>query len=646
MTDFDIGQNPKFGCERRIPNNSDINYLGQLFDINNRICSKLNLPLLTISQDNFKFMTYNVHMWQGINGKDNFDGIYEVIKKISPDILCLQEVHYHNKYMDRLFEHYILISSCTVNPTYYENMPYMVMILMKKEMKTKIVEYAPSDVNFFPKCSNNVSCFLNQKTRVLSLPMDNLEDEKCVVRISLPTFDLICVHLTAYDKSGQTRMDELKTISDIIIPKRKTIIMGDFNFINIEEYKDPNFIRYINSIKDKYGLTGHEYEYATKTLGWVDLYKQFSIQKEEWMVNYSNWTGFRVDYIFACNWDDAILKNKTKMSTYMYFVTASDHNPMILVLSHDQLFPNNMIPQCSEQKKYVPNGFPILYTRFTISRNIYIREFNYGIGNIFLPDNGSFIDMENKEIMLFNVQPVGAIDWFDYSKIQYPNNFTCVGSFDKFKDPYLTGSDARSQILGIRNGIYVGQSFSYLCGIIDSIYTHYISQQGYKGINKNIFLLFAFSIDAHNAELKYQNMYKLQDKTIYANEDYFNDNFDILTPQCGTIAKITIRNFDKRTNCHKFLRLERVYVCEKNSEDDNLYDKFLAQLNIVGKLKPELFTPTIQLTISFNTQLGTTEKIKMIELWRPQYKQQGGIYETKYKKYKAKYLAYKKIHKI
>lgn len=320
--------------------------LGKIFMMNNRLRESLNQENLSITRDSnlFQIMTYNVHMWEGIIGDkpiepdQSFQRIYAVIKDVSPDVLCLQEVIYHEPYLHRMYAlGYELVTSCIINPSYRVNQLYMTMILCKTTLREQLVRYASFDSHFAPICSSRLQCFLGQRSHTFhhrSLSMSEQEDveEKCFLKISLPAFDLICVHLTAYDRTGERRLAELKIIHESLSTTRRSIIVGDFNMINRAEY-DQQYASYIRSIEPKYGLTGTEYQYVTEKCHWIDLY--LTMAESTNVINYSNWTNFRVDHLFAYNWSSKGIRTdleKAKFFPWMFFQNASDHNPLILGL--------------------------------------------------------------------------------------------------------------------------------------------------------------------------------------------------------------------------------------------------------------------------------------------------------------------------
>jgi endonuclease/exonuclease/phosphatase family metal-dependent hydrolase len=149
-----------FEIARLIPNpKMSTEELGQIFIQNNGVRMDQNEEHLKHSHEFFQVMTYNVHMWEGIiMGKpldpdDSFKKIFDVIIKVSPDLLCLQEVIYIDRYMQKIYQvGYVLVVSCVINPSYRKNQLYMTMILCKHDLREQLVKYSKVDRNFAPIC--------------------------------------------------------------------------------------------------------------------------------------------------------------------------------------------------------------------------------------------------------------------------------------------------------------------------------------------------------------------------------------------------------------------------------------------------------------------------------------------------------------
>lgn len=243
------GECPIGKTTRLVPKIDDSTDLGNLFIHNNKTFADCN-KYCQYNNHNFRIMTYNVHMWKGVTSdyttwdkppEHNINQILQVILTNQPDILCLEEVLYYEEAMSQLYQHYELLSLCSVNPTYTHNKPYMTMVCLKNGLREKFVEYATHDPIFASICGSRQRCFLGQKTDVLNAPLltdayaEDIE-EKCYIKISLPAIDLICVHLSAYDNTGKIRISELQRIHEIIGTNRKTIILGDFNLESVQKF--------------------------------------------------------------------------------------------------------------------------------------------------------------------------------------------------------------------------------------------------------------------------------------------------------------------------------------------------------------------------------------------------------------------------
>lgn len=73
--------------------------------------------------------------------------------------------------------------------------------------------------------------FTNDKTGKI-IYQEQTNENKCFIKIVLPYFDIICVHLDAYYR--KYRIEQLNQINAQI--SRKTIIVGDFNFFNVNDF--------------------------------------------------------------------------------------------------------------------------------------------------------------------------------------------------------------------------------------------------------------------------------------------------------------------------------------------------------------------------------------------------------------------------
>jgi endonuclease/exonuclease/phosphatase family metal-dependent hydrolase len=199
-----------------------------------------------------RIMTWNVRYWTNIDDLPRIMECSDVIKTISPDIVCLQEstVGYskyypknvHNKPIDirQYLDDYELISFCNVVPSWYST-HYGNMILVHKRLEENLRQQYGA---LHQILCNIDRCTYNQYAKTYSLPTPKTrsilgsnvavfkQETRCFIKIAMPDFDIICTHLEAYDKLiRRKQLDELKEYIT-----RKTIIVGDFNIMNSKNY--------------------------------------------------------------------------------------------------------------------------------------------------------------------------------------------------------------------------------------------------------------------------------------------------------------------------------------------------------------------------------------------------------------------------
>ncbi len=254
-----------------------------------------------------RIMTYNVHFWTNIDERDNIDNIITTIINIDPDIICLQEVKFSEFKTRgiRLLEIFEIMSFCNVTPSWFDDV-YGNMILIKKELKTKLLLSDLSNSYNRTSCGINNRCYLSQFNHVYNdldcctnerpnipiiPPIGN--ETRCFIKISLPNFDIINTHLEAYETPKRVR--QLQELNKYIT--RITIVLGDFNMINIDDYSEDFKRNYLE--KDKYkrfkdaGLGYDTFQSFQDNNIWEDIGKA-----QTDFVNLTTWNGTRIDYIF------------------------------------------------------------------------------------------------------------------------------------------------------------------------------------------------------------------------------------------------------------------------------------------------------------------------------------------------------------
>jgi endonuclease/exonuclease/phosphatase family metal-dependent hydrolase len=641
---------------RLVPEQSEPNYLGKLFIGNNKQFSNMYNHIAEYKRDKLRIMTYNIHMWQGVIGDesnwshktDNRNNIIDVINKLKPDILCLQEVLYKDEIISLLLKDYMILSSCSVVPSYYA-IPYMTMVFIKKEAKETYINKYDNDGLFKAICTTYDDCFFGQTVgsfKQMTLPNSNVygvtTETKCFIKFSMPLFDIICTHLTAYDKEGKNRLSELSSLRESLNSNRKTLILGDFNLVNTKEYNDPGFSKYIKTnIENKFGFTQIEYDTITQNYGWVDIYKMKAEQSGRF-VNYSNWTGFRVDYIFLANWTPREIDN---IDSYFYYSSASDHIPLILDIEDKDYISNrdqkNVPKERAALSRVTQRVWPNVWYDHTkdfllnnkfIDINTFKTKFinNISIGIYNVED---FLRYVGDNIMLFNIEPLYTIDWLDLDNIFENSNYVKVKNENKFNDPFFTGTGGGSISMGMKSGIYLSPSMETIISqYLIKLQTSFKTQNTSYPIKEDDFLLWAFSLDLNELDKDFKATIIEQSSSggkFESLEDKMYKEYDLLALFTQRVIKITKRHL--MDNIHKYLKIEGLFLCHKAPKTD-INDKIIQDL----KSSYPIFYEKYRDTLLRNMQIPSLElnntpfiisfsdfNVGMQLIWKPK-KQVGG----------------------
>lgn len=240
-----------------------------------------------IPKDKIRIMSYNVRFFTALDNKPTIEYIMATILKYTPHVVCLQEFslgqnkYYNTKdlekkftmHLNKLLDKYTIISVCVYPPAFYTSI-YGNVILIHKNFINNIKnlnsdnnpEYRQFVKNLL--CNDTIptqnKCYMNQMifnydnipkikhvkydTTILGQVnyREQTNENKCFIKITLPCFDLICVHLDA--TYIEYRIQQLKQINDVIT--RSTIIIGDFNFFDLNDFLDV-----INNIYGIYVIT-------------------------------------------------------------------------------------------------------------------------------------------------------------------------------------------------------------------------------------------------------------------------------------------------------------------------------------------------------------------------------------------------------
>jgi hypothetical protein len=487
------------------------------------------------------------------------------------------------------------------------------MILIKKNIKSYLVENMKKN-NLSNFCSSNIKCFLGQYYDT-TLPKKITDvtrsgETKCFIKISLPDFDLINVHLTAYDKTGNIRIEELNKINDNISNERPTLIVGDFNIINPKHLNNNNYRNYIDNVKDEFFIATTEYSYILNELNWKDLsgnkkYVVNEINKTYYdrefydipmvkhnKIIYTNWTGFKVDYVFYCNksGNNNVLKNiKPKISTI--YDSSSDHIPLIIDTSI-KINQNNVIENVKNHvhKLFSYNNYNLMGDKIFIleetldhknkensnNNNLIIIETKNKVNEKYdiekLKEHGfmycvyvclyhlsdinkqyndekttlnfkgyiieglnckKYDDIDNEKMLnLHNFQPLASCDWLEIDKIK--DGHTCFKKISNFKDPWLTGTSYSAMFYGGKSGIYTygGTTFGALANFYSEIMNNFLlvndSKQGDYINLAKNYGLYYVFTIEKQDIIDNKLLVKFNPEDFAMREDYYYDNYDMI----------------------------------------------------------------------------------------------------------------------
>lgn len=270
-----------------------------------------------------RIMSYNVHFWTDVDENENLDNICNTILELQPDIVCLQEVKATTIYTSKhkILDDYEILSFCNVTPSWFNDV-YGNMILINKLFKLKIKNSANSEYYIQNICGKSNKCTLSQFNNTYKsfqccnkhtpdkLMFEHGDETRCFIKISLPSFDIICTHLEAYNT--EKRKIQLQELNEYIT--RETYILGDFNMINESIYPAKFKNDYIdNPVYERYKKIALGYDVIT---GFTDnIWENVSQTKPDFSLDITTWNGTAVDYIFR-----VIPKNQKEMIDEMTLI--------------------------------------------------------------------------------------------------------------------------------------------------------------------------------------------------------------------------------------------------------------------------------------------------------------------------------------
>ncbi len=255
----------------------------------------INAEILPHESSNIRIMTYNVHGFKNRQNEKKLDEIINIIVKINPQILIIQEV-------------FVFVKSQTIVQNDLMNI-----------LRSKGYEY----ITFSKNGSNLVCSIHNFFCRELDLGKDDIKKiSRNALICSFPDLnDLIVIgtHLDVFDDTGKTRIKQIiKIINELEISEnhnKSCIISGDLNSLRKTDYNDLEWNNLVTTDLKRNVITVEDVIPIIENSGFVDSF--FSCSKS---LKVSVWSGRRVDYIFG--------KNIIFVRTAPYEITMSDHFPI------------------------------------------------------------------------------------------------------------------------------------------------------------------------------------------------------------------------------------------------------------------------------------------------------------------------------
>lgn len=231
--------------------------------------------------------SYNIHKWLYPGGKyKNIESVYEIISKIDPDIIGLQELTYSideskisKSFEDLGFEYRTDTKSRRAE----------CLVLMFS--KILVDDITPSKIEKFATIGHFTS------------PQNN-------------EFVVCNLHLDAYDHTGLKRQKQIRKVIKNLSPEYPTIVIGDFNALKIDDY-DEDEKRWLMRHNQGYALDFQTIDILEEA-GFRDTFEPRSFK-------YSTWSARRVDFIFTRG-----ITPEKLVNTGVLYTPVSDHIPIFV----------------------------------------------------------------------------------------------------------------------------------------------------------------------------------------------------------------------------------------------------------------------------------------------------------------------------
>lgn len=251
-------------------------------------------------EKNLRILTFNTFFWNSRLIEDNFKNQFDIINKLKPDIIFLQECTWlsDQDYKIKLFKligyEHIILSKTTIleNNNYYGNIVF--------------------------------SKFPIKYHSIIDLTVNGCIDNHNCIHINIFDIDIFGLHLDVYDSSDKTRIDQLNIIFKYIndnISSNNIIILGDFNLLNKYQIKKETLEYIIKHDKLRNVDTSFKAIETILNNNFIDIYDLINKDYPALTCCFDR----RIDYIFIKKDNNLNIKDINCVIS-----DTSDHYPLIL----------------------------------------------------------------------------------------------------------------------------------------------------------------------------------------------------------------------------------------------------------------------------------------------------------------------------
>lgn len=260
------------------------------------------------SENNLRVLTFNTFFWNSKLVVNNFKNQFELINKLKPDIIFLQECTWVNNEDDKIKS--------------FKQIGYKYVILSK----TKILENNHYYGNIV------FSRFPIKHHSIIDLTVDGCIDNHNCIHINIFDIDIFGTHLDVYDSSDKIRINQLNILFKYInknFTSNNVIVLGDLNLLNKYQLNKET-IEYI--IKhDKLRNTDTHFEAIDIILnnGFIDIYDFINKDSPKLTCCFDR----RIDYIFVKKDNNLHIEDINCIIT-----NTSDHYPLIVDIKYKNIY--------------------------------------------------------------------------------------------------------------------------------------------------------------------------------------------------------------------------------------------------------------------------------------------------------------------